>query len=62
MKWPRVVESWMYRDPAEHADALIARSQRQERRQQQGSSSTDRDRYYTAARRIEVRRAMKGQK
>ena len=62
MKWPPVVEAWMYRDPAEHADALIARSARHERRAEATAGRNEKDRYYTAARRIEIKQAMRGRK
>lgn len=67
MRFPRVVEAWMYSDPAEIADALVARTLRIETpRPVQASASVERDRYYTMARRAEVRlhvkRVMKGKR
>jgi len=63
LKWPPVVEAWLYRDPAENPDALLARAAKL------GRPSTPcapvpcrppRDRYYTMARRLHVKQAMKG--
>jgi len=65
VKWPPVVEAWLYRDPAEHVDALLARAAKL------GRPSTPcapvpcrpaRDRYYTMARRLHVKLAMKGRR
>lgn len=49
--------AWMYRDPGEIVDALMTRTQRLEQRTApvHASASIDRDRYYTMARRAEVR-------
>ena len=65
LKWPPVVESWLYRDPAEHCDALLARAAKLGR---QTAPCTPvpcrpaRDRYYTMARRLHVKQAMKGRR
>ena len=61
MKWPPVVEAWLYRDPGENPDALLARSARLNRPCGSGPApATHRDRYYRQARQLCVRRAMKG--
>ena len=63
LKWPPVVEAWLYRDPADCADALIARSERLRDRaevQVEGPTKRERDRYYTRARRERIRRIMRG--
>lgn len=65
MKWPTVSEAWMYRDPAEHADRLMARSARVERTASlpaaaEPASCVTRDRYYRQARRLHVLQSMKG--
>lgn len=68
MKWPSVAEAWMYRDPAEVGDALIRRTARieQPRPAKVQASASARDRYYTMARRAEVRlhvkRVMRGKR
>ena len=63
LKWPPVVESWLYLDPAEHGDALLARAARLGRPSGLCSPAPchpDRDRYYTMARRVHVKQLMKG--
>ena len=65
LKWPTIAEAWTYRDPQEIADALVARSARNERVTSSPvpstcAPSTTRDRYYRQARRLHVRQAMKG--
>ena len=63
LKWPTVVESWLYRDPGEHGDALLARAARLGRPFSVCSPAPchpGRDRYYTMARRFHVRQLMKG--
>jgi hypothetical protein len=65
VKWPPVVESWLYRDPAEHGDALLARAAKLVRPAAScapAPAHTRRDRYYTMARRLHVKQAMKGQR
>jgi hypothetical protein len=63
LKWPVIVESWLYRDPGENPDALLARSARIERAPCQAApGSTHRDRYYRQARRFSVRQAMRGKR
>ena len=60
MKWPPVVEAWLYRDPGENPDALLARSARIERGPcQPAPVATQRDRYYRQARRLCVMQAMR---
>ena len=63
LKWPPVVEAWLYRDPGEHCDALLARAARLGRPSISCSPSPCRvgkDRYYTMFRRFHVRQLMKG--
>jgi hypothetical protein len=64
MKWPVVVEAWMYRDPAEVGDALVARAARLPVVAVRTSApvSVTRDRYYTQARRLHVKQLMKGRR
>lgn len=60
MKWPPVVESWMYRDPADIGDALVRRTGRQQ--PAPSARPAERDRYYTQARKVAISRAMKGRR
>lgn len=63
LKWPPVVEAWLYRDPAEHGDALLARAAKLGRPSMPCAPvpcRPVRDRYYTMARRVHVKQAMKG--
>jgi hypothetical protein len=65
VKWPPVVERWMYDDPGEHADALIRRSDRQATRAAEHERAIavpaeKKDRYYRQARRLHVKRVMRG--
>lgn len=67
MKWPTVAEAWMYGDPADICDGLIARSDRQARRADEHERAlavprTDRDRHYTQARRIHIKTIMRGKR
>lgn len=66
MKFPPIREAWMYDDPGEHADALIARTARQDRALQTSApahpAAAMRDRYYTQARRLHVKQLMKGRR
>jgi hypothetical protein len=69
MKWPAVVEAWMYRDPAEVGDALVSRTARIEAPRPakvHASAPGERDRYYTMARRAErrlhVKQVMRGKR
>ena len=63
LKWPAIVESWLYRDPGENPDALLGRSARIERTPcQPVPRSTHRDRYYRQARRLQVMQAMRGKR
>ena len=63
LKWPLIVESWLYRDPGENPDALLARSARLTRPCGSGPApATHRDRYYRQARRFSVMQAMRGRR
>ena len=59
-----IVESWMWRDPGAVIDRLLARSARIERRGEaislRPNARSPRDAYYTQARRLHVKRLMKG--
>lgn len=57
-----IVESWLWRDPGEIVDRLLERSAREAARRQgleMGAADGPRDRYYTMARRCEVRGSVK---
>lgn len=57
-----IVESWLWRDPAEIVDRMMKRAARHAAREQGlelGRAEPARDRYYTMARRVEVRDAVK---
>lgn len=67
LKWPTIAPAWMYGDPQGFADALINRTERLGGRAAQGfvntpppAPSVPRDRYYTRARQVRIRQAMKG--
>jgi len=63
LKWPPVVEAWLYRDPAEHGDALLARAAKLGRPSMPCAPvpcRPVRDRYYTMERPVHVKQAMKG--
>ena len=67
MKWPPVVESWLYLDPSQRGDALMARSARLGHRATSPTvgpcaSHPARDRYYTMARRLHIAQVMKGRR
>ncbi|HJT63096.1 MAG TPA: hypothetical protein VJ797_15610 [Burkholderiales bacterium] len=68
MKWPPVVEAWLYGDPAEIGDALVARLQRDTLRASRVRTCAPqcvrvpRDRYYTQARRLHVKQLMRGRR
>lgn len=63
MKWPRIAEAWMYRDPQDIVDGLIALHARRDRTPAMSEPSpVQRDRYYTQARRLHVRQVMKGRR
>jgi hypothetical protein len=60
LKWPPVVEAWLYLDPAERADALLARSELSNRHPVVPEAlPRERDRYYTMFRRLRIRQAMR---
>jgi hypothetical protein len=62
VKWPAIAPAWMYRDPAEIADALLRAGSRVQTPAPAACPDTVRDRYYTAARRFHVKQVMKGRR
>lgn len=62
MKSPTVLESWMYKDPQEIGDTLIARTERLERveaRKAEPPMRERKDRFYTQSRAIEIQAQVK---
>ena len=60
-----IVEYWLWNPPGDIIERLIARSERHEQRGETVPALpmiTSRDRYYTQARRLHVKRAMRGKR
>lgn len=60
-----IVPSWMWRDPGEIIEQLLARPARDQVPRvviQPAARAATRDRYYTTARRVRVKQLMKGKR